>query len=138
MTLKRLGHAQFCEYLKQIKTDLTASQIEALFIIKKRGPLSFKDLAQQLMLQPASVTQLFDALSGFGYVDRKVCEDDRRASNISITDKGIEFLRAFEPYIEQRQSLIAQALTEEEAQELNRLHHKLIAYMQAQHKKIKE
>lgn len=138
MTLKRLGHAHFSESLGQYDCGLVSSQIEVLFTVQKLGPLSFKDLAQHLMLQPAAVTQSFESLAKLGYVDRKVCEDDRRTYHISITDSGVAKLKELEPYVQVRKQLISDALTSEEIDTFINLQQKIIDQMQTALQKLKE
>ena len=66
-----------------------ARQIKALSILKG-GPMSQKDLQEQLGVQPASVSELISKLEGRGLVERNRSDSDRRVVVLSLTADGMK------------------------------------------------
>lgn len=132
MTLKRLRHQQLSECMFIQKHTLTPAQLEALFAVKELQPVTFTQLAEHLMQRRAAVTQLYDALERSGYVNRTICEDDRRTSHITLTELGHDLFRHMEPFFRQQTSLVTDALTADEIETFIALQEKLIARLRAE------
>ena len=85
--------AQYAEH------DLSAVEFEVLLRLA-RSPeqqLRMTDLATQTMLTTSGITRVIDRLERDGLVARSACPTDRRGSNATITDDGIERLNAVLP-----------------------------------------
>jgi DNA-binding MarR family transcriptional regulator len=67
---------------------LTAARAEVLFVLSGRGALVQRELSQALRCTPRHVTALIDALEGDGWVTRGPHPTDRRATLVSLTEKG--------------------------------------------------
>jgi DNA-binding MarR family transcriptional regulator len=68
--------------------ELGHAQSELLIELRERGPLPIGELAEAASLQPATVSQMLDALAGFGYVERVRTEKDRRVVVAKLTRRG--------------------------------------------------
>lgn len=79
--LKRYGitHPQF-----NILKNIEAAQPE---------PLSVKEIKQSIMFKNPDVTRLVDRLVNKGLLERKICMNNRRKMDVSITQRGIDLLR---------------------------------------------
>jgi len=77
----------FMTYIQQ--TNLSASQVNAMFFLMDYPNSSMNALANKLGITRAAVSQLVDHLVKRGYVDRKVDLQDRRTKRLSLTEKGI-------------------------------------------------
>ena len=64
-----------------------------LRVLESKGPLPISAIGKQLFIAKQNMTTLIDRLMDDGLVDRKGDPADRRVINITITGKGIEFLK---------------------------------------------
>ncbi|MDD3487538.1 MAG: MarR family transcriptional regulator [Candidatus Moranbacteria bacterium] len=67
---------------------ITMLQINLLDHIKDNPGIQFRDLCENFLLSPSSVSQLLDRLYEQGFIDREINPDDRRFMLISLTKKG--------------------------------------------------
>ncbi|MCA1655494.1 MAG: MarR family transcriptional regulator [Pseudonocardiaceae bacterium] len=67
---------------------LTTARAEVIFVLRQRGPLVQRELAQLLRCSPRQVTALVDALTDTGFVRRGPHPTDRRAALVALTDQG--------------------------------------------------
>jgi MarR family transcriptional regulator, organic hydroperoxide resistance regulator len=67
--------------------DMSVAQVRALYAL--REPLSMRELAEQLYLDPSNLTALVDHLEDLGLVQRQADADDRRVKRLVITEKGV-------------------------------------------------
>jgi len=86
---KAMKHSMFAfmTYIQQ--TNLSASQVNAMFFLMDHPNSSMNALANKLGITRAAVSQLVDHLVQNGYLDRKVDPYDRRTKRLSLTEKGI-------------------------------------------------
>jgi len=70
------------------ESDLSLSQVNALFRLYHHGASSVNDLANHLGITMAAVSQLLDPLIAAGLVLRSVNPKDRRMKLIALTEKG--------------------------------------------------
>jgi DNA-binding MarR family transcriptional regulator len=68
---------------------LTPARAEALLVLHQvRRPMVQRQLSDALRCTPRHVTALVDALEAGGWVARRAHPTDRRATLVSLTDKG--------------------------------------------------
>jgi DNA-binding MarR family transcriptional regulator len=68
---------------------VTAQQYQALLAIGcGQGPMTMKDLAEQLLLQQNAATQMVDRLQKAGLVDRDPSATDGRSVVLTLTPTG--------------------------------------------------
>jgi DNA-binding MarR family transcriptional regulator len=73
---------------KAAEWDMSVTQVRALYAL--REPLSMRELADLLYLDPSNLTGLVDRLEDLGLVERKADADDRRIKRLVITDRGVK------------------------------------------------
>jgi DNA-binding MarR family transcriptional regulator len=66
--------------------NMSVAQVRALYAL--REPLSMRELAERLYLDPSNLTALVDRLEELGLVERRADADDRRVKRLVITPKG--------------------------------------------------
>lgn len=78
------------EYAKNAEqtTGLTGPQLWALKILANAASVRVSDLARQMYLRPATVVGIVDRLEGKGLVMRTRSLVDRRAVDLTLTEKG--------------------------------------------------
>ena len=74
---------------------LTMTRAQVLWELGGQPGMTQKMLADRLGVTPRNVTTLIDALEATGFVARMPHPDDRRATQLALTDKGAEFHRQF-------------------------------------------
>jgi DNA-binding MarR family transcriptional regulator len=74
-------------------SDITQSQLSALSIVDRRGPLSLGELADIERVAPPSMTRIAARLEEQGWVVRTVDATDRRVAHLAVTDAGRALLK---------------------------------------------
>ena len=67
---------------------LSRARAELLWRLRARSPMTQRELSQALRCTPRNVTDLVDALEAAGLVARGPHPTDRRATLVSLTDRG--------------------------------------------------
>ena len=73
--------------------DITQSQLSALAVVDREGPLSLGDLAEIERVAPPSMTRIAARLEEQGWVVRTVDATDRRVARLRISDSGRALLK---------------------------------------------
>ena len=73
---------------------LTLARAGLIWQLQQHGPVTQQALSRVLRVTPRNVTGLVDALEADGIVVRNAHPSDRRATLVSLTDKGASLARA--------------------------------------------
>jgi DNA-binding MarR family transcriptional regulator len=77
------------------------------------------DLAEILVITRGGLTKLVDRLVKAGYLERKLCDSDRRVTYAALLPAGVDLLEEMRPVVEaELQSSFSAQLTERQADEL--------------------
>ena len=113
---------------QQVGDDLTVSQLSALSVLRREGPLSAGDLASREHVRPPSMTRIIAALQQLGMIERRVNPDDGRQVLVALTPTGTARAdaegAAREKWLAQKLSVLSpeeRALLRQAAALLNRL-----------------
>jgi DNA-binding MarR family transcriptional regulator len=68
--------------------DLTRSRAEVIWRLYHLGPVTQRAMSEALRCTPRNVTGLVDALEGTGHIARLPHPHDRRATLVTLTDRG--------------------------------------------------
>ncbi|MBW7864294.1 MAG: MarR family transcriptional regulator [Candidatus Hydrogenedens sp.] len=79
--------------------EITFSQMRALHFIKSRGGTTIKQIAEDSDVSPASASAMVDRLVDMGMVVREQDTEDRRAVNVSLSERGRETFKMHERVI---------------------------------------
>jgi DNA-binding MarR family transcriptional regulator len=69
-------------------TGLTSSQLSALGVVARSGPLRLSELAEIEHVNPTMLSRIVGALVDGGLLRRKADPDDRRAGLVEVTPQG--------------------------------------------------
>lgn len=118
-------HTSHSAFMK--KYGVTPQQFNILRILKGQYPkaATVNLLIERMLDKMSNASRLVDKLKAKGLVDRKQCEKDRRQVDVIITDKGLKLLESMEDGFKKMNLDYKKAITEEEANELNRILDKL-------------
>jgi DNA-binding MarR family transcriptional regulator len=88
---------RLARHLRQARADaeeLTPSQLSAMGVLRREGPLQIGELAAAEQVRAPSMTRLVDHLEGRGLLQRTPNPHDKRACVVGLTAQGIELLEA--------------------------------------------
>ena len=115
-----------------VKFNLTAPQLWALWELGKDSSLSLKDLSARIQLHPSTVVGVVDRLESKGLVARKTDTADRRRVKLSLTAAG-RALRKKAPHPAQGRLLMAlQAMGDKQIGEVQKSVSILVKAMEAE------
>lgn len=122
MLLHQIAHLTKIYTSRFLKdTDLHPGQVGMLFLIRKKGTLSQKELANFLHLTPPTMTVAIQKLEKNEYITRKPDEKDQRIMRLGITKKGNDTLKQIEGLSAHIDSTLFRNMTIEERIVLRRL-----------------
>lgn len=108
---------RICEYVdraldaKFAEFDITRASFDVLATLKRTGPpyrLSQRELMKNLLRTSGSISVRIDAMERGGLVTREADSEDRRATLVTITEKGINLLEKIVPeHLLNEESLLA-------------------------------
>lgn len=116
------------EILSALKPyDISIEQFNVLRILrgKKGDPTNLQDIQERMLNKMSNTTRLVDKLILKGFVERFICEKNRRKVDIYITENGLNVLKELDPIVEKIEEVLTSNLTEQELIELNILLTKL-------------
>ena len=99
---------------------ITGQQFNILRILKGQHPksISATEIKSRMLDRNSDVSRLLDRLAAKNLITRSVCPNDKRASDVTITEDGLTLLAKLNKVAKQDQIL---ALTDEEAAQLSDL-----------------
>lgn len=96
------------------KEGITRVQWIALFYLGKHGELSQLELAKKLNIKGSTVARLIDRMEAQGYIKREKAANDRRVTNISLTNMGAELRQHYIPFGDAFNKKVQEGITEAE------------------------
>ncbi|MEL6671858.1 MAG: MarR family transcriptional regulator [Bacteroidota bacterium] len=105
----------------------TEPQYNVLRILRfhPEGPLTVKEIQDQMVQRSSNVSRIIDKLLAKGYVIRKECPTNRRKMDISLTEEGADFLKTLDRALQKLHHPWQHNLNTEELQQLRALIEKL-------------
>jgi DNA-binding MarR family transcriptional regulator len=101
-------------------TGLTTSRTHLLWELHRLGPSTQQALACALNVTPRNVTGLVDALESHGYVERRAHPTDRRALQVTLTERGSRTTAVMESDREQVAAALIAGLSDDELDQFDR------------------
>jgi len=74
---------------------LTEPRAHLLWVLGRQGPSTQRSLAEALRVSARNITGLVDGLEATGFVARAPHPDDRRATLVSLTERGADVVSGF-------------------------------------------
>lgn len=100
--------------------DISISQFNVLRILRgqKCKPANLSTIQERMISKMSNTTRLVDKLIVKEYVERSICEKNRRKVEINITSKGLEVLKVIDPLIDKTEELITNQLSPSEVESI--------------------
>lgn len=107
--------------------DISIEQFNVLRILRGQHgkPTNLQDIQDRMVSKMSNTTRLVDKLILKGFVERFICEINRRKVEIFITKKGLEALQRIDPKVLLVETELTAGLSIEELTTLNTLLTKL-------------
>ncbi len=107
--------------------DISIQQFNVLRILRgqKGKPANLFTIQERMINKMSNTTRLIDKLILKNYVERKVCEKNRRKVEILITNEGLAALSKIDSLITSTEKEILKVLSEEEIESINQILDKL-------------
>lgn len=108
------------------KYELTGQQYNVLRILRGQHPepCTILLIKERMLDKVSDASRIVERLRQAGYVERVLCESDRRAVDVKISKKGLDLLKRMEKE-EESMDGIMKNLSNAEAKQLNQLLDKL-------------
>ncbi len=102
---------------------ISLQQFNVLRILRgqKGLPANLFTLNERMVTKMSNTTRLVDKLIAKGYVDRTICEANRRKVEITLTDNGSTALSEMDIAVANAEKMAVQRFTKKELEELNNL-----------------
>ncbi len=94
--------------------DISREQYELLRVLWAEDHVNQQTIAKRLQKDKYNVTKLLNTLTKRGFVQRKMCQEDRRNNFVVLTDKGIQLQKALNELEEQIHADLTFAIAPEE------------------------
>ena len=107
------------------ESDMHPGQARLLRVLANHDGATQKELADLMVIRPASMTHLINKLAEQNYIERRENPTDKRSSNIYITEKGKQKSEEIGAAKNKQSELIFSVLNDDEQKELLRLFNKL-------------
>lgn len=103
--------------------DISIQQFNVLRILKgqKGNPANLSTIQSRMVSKMSNTTRLVDKLIEKNLVMRRICQDNRRKVEISITEQGQHFLEQANTTVERKELELTSHLNTEELKEINLL-----------------
>lgn len=82
----------YCAGFLRNHTEGKGSQRRVLFFLRERGPMTQREILEEMGVRASSLSELLSKLETKGYVKKEKSETDKRNYNVSITEEGIRAL----------------------------------------------
>ncbi len=103
--------------------DITIQQYNVLRILRgqKGNPANLCTIQERMIDRSSNTTRLVDKLIKKEWVERRVCERNRRKVEIFITNNGLDVLQELDPVIDDNNKKIVSNLSFDQLEGLNGL-----------------
>jgi len=108
--------------------DISIPQFNVLRILRgqKGKPANLSTIQERMVSKMSNTTRIVDKLIAKEYVDRVICENNRRKVEITITTKGLNFLNEIDPLIDKTEAQLTENLSPSELESLTNNLQKLL------------
>lgn len=103
--------------------EVSQQQFNVLRILKGQNgkPSNLCTLNERMVTKMSNTTRLVDKLLSKGYVERTICEHNRRKIEITITTKGEKTLSEMNKIVDRAEKELLNGFTQKELEQLNTL-----------------
>ncbi len=112
--------------ISAVVSDITLDQALLLIILEEHPGYSQKEIGGILFREEASITRMISAMVRNELLQKGTHLDDRRRSDLQITQKGREYIALLIPVIRENRAAALQNIEKKEAKLLKEILRKMI------------
>jgi DNA-binding MarR family transcriptional regulator len=112
--------------LRECGYKITIDQWLTIKSILENPGISQQEIGEKVFKDNASVTRIIELLVKSGYLERKINFQDRRKSNLEVTDEGKSIIEKVQSLVYQNRKTALEGISEEELEITNRTLKKII------------
>ncbi len=101
-------------------SSISAVQLGALFYIRENAPCLLSELARGLRVNGSAVTTLAGRLERDGLIERRRSEEDKRAFQLTVTERGDDAIKDARPVLNRLNSALQRDFSKEELETVER------------------
>lgn len=105
---------------------VTRVQWIALYFLGKYDSINQSELAEKMNIKTSTMARLIDRMEKEGYVQRLKDIDDRRITNLSLTELGIERIKELIPIGQHFSDLLSENISDKEMKIFKTVLNKLV------------
>ncbi|MDA7808183.1 MarR family transcriptional regulator [Flavobacteriaceae bacterium] len=107
--------------------EISLQQFNVLRILRgqKGVPANLSRVQERMVNRMSNTTRIIDKLIDKNFVQRNICEKNRRKIELFITDEGMSLLKVVDPVVDKAEKQITQALRSDEQENLFELLRKI-------------
>ena len=107
--------------------EISLQQFNVLRILRgqKGVPANLSTVQERMVNRMSNTTRIIDKLIDKNFVQRNICEKNRRKIELLITDEGMSLLKVVDPVVDKAEKQITQALRSDEQENLFELLRKI-------------
>lgn len=100
--------------------EISLQQFNVLRILRgqKGVPANLSTVQERMVNRMSNTTRIIDKLIDKNFVQRNICEKNRRKIELFITDEGMSLLKVVDPVVDKAEKQITQALRSDEQENL--------------------
>ncbi|WP_051531592.1 MarR family winged helix-turn-helix transcriptional regulator [Clostridiisalibacter paucivorans] len=114
----------FGERLK--KVGVTRVQWIALYYLNRFGDMKQKELGEKMHVKESSIARLIDRMERDELIDRVKSKEDRRITNIRLTEKGAKYIQKLLPEGEKFNNIVSKDISEEDMDIFKKVLNKMV------------
>lgn len=126
----RLAHIEHRRFNRDFRDTIGRGQGLVLHMLAEKDGMTQTEITEKLDVRPSSLGELVAKLEKNGYVERRQNENDKRAINVFLTDKGREAEKEFINPRQKDAETWCLGLSEDDKAQLTNLLDKLINSME--------
>lgn len=115
----------YCASFLRNHAEGRGSQRRVLFVLRAHGPMTQRELLEEMGVRASSLSELLGKLESKGFIKKEKSAADKRNYNVSITDDGLQALEELHAQHQAAMSELLSGLSPEEREQLAGLLSKL-------------
>ncbi|MCW3161251.1 MarR family winged helix-turn-helix transcriptional regulator [Chryseobacterium oryctis] len=105
--------------LKENGFEITIDQWLTIKAVLENPGITQNEIGDLVFKDNASITRIINLLAKSGYIIREIHSEDRRKTNLKVTDSGKEIIKKVQNLVENNRKIALENISEEEMEIMN-------------------
>ena len=112
---------------KNIKMPPSPLQMEIIaFLVNCHDTVFLKDIQERICISKAAVTEVIDKMAKKGLIEKRICKDDLRKTEVILLNSGRELFNELNNNLNDANDEILKDISDKELEEFLKISHKII------------